>query len=121
VDAGCYDGGNPGIPGDITGTVGRVVLVGAGITGLATANALIHTGVECVVPEARRPRRRAPPDSGRGGLAGRYGRVLDPLSGVRAESGVIEASHAVLPSRSGCSSRAAHASAHRCRPNGCRP
>ena len=53
MDAGRYDGGNPGIPGDITGTVGRVVVVGAGIAGLATANALIHAGVECVVLEAR--------------------------------------------------------------------
>lgn len=53
MDAGCYDGGNPGIPGDITGTVGRVVVVGAGIAGLATANALTHAGVECVVLEAR--------------------------------------------------------------------
>ena len=53
MDAGCYDGGNPGIPGDITGTVRRVVVVGAGIAGLATANALIHAGVECVVLEAR--------------------------------------------------------------------
>ena len=53
MDAGCYEGGNPGIPGDITGTVGRVVVVGAGIAGLAAANALTHAGVECVVLEAR--------------------------------------------------------------------
>ena len=53
MDAGCYDGGNPGILGDITGAVGRVVVVGAGIAGLATANALTHAGVECVVLEAR--------------------------------------------------------------------
>lgn len=53
MDAGCYDGGNPGIPGGITATVGRVVVVGAGIAGFASANALIHAGVECVVLEAR--------------------------------------------------------------------
>jgi polyamine oxidase len=51
--AGWYDGGSPGIPGDITGTVGRVMVAGAGIAGLATANALTHAGVECVVLEAR--------------------------------------------------------------------
>ena len=53
VAASRYDGGNLGIPGDVTGTVGRVVIVGAGIAGLAAANALTHAGVECVVLEAR--------------------------------------------------------------------
>jgi polyamine oxidase len=46
VDAGRYDGGMPGIPGDTTGDVERVVVVGAGIAGLAAANALTHAGVE---------------------------------------------------------------------------
>jgi polyamine oxidase len=53
VDAGYYDAGSPETPGDITGTVRRVVVVGAGIAGLAAANALAHAGVECVVLEAR--------------------------------------------------------------------
>lgn len=44
--------GSPRIPGVITGLVERVVVVGAGITGLTTANVLTHAGVEYVVLEA---------------------------------------------------------------------
>jgi len=53
VDSGRYDGGTPGIPGGISGDVERVLVVGAGIAGLAAANALTHAGVECGVLEAR--------------------------------------------------------------------
>jgi polyamine oxidase len=41
------------VPAGVTGPVGRVVVVGAGIAGLTAANALAHGGVECVVLEAR--------------------------------------------------------------------
>jgi len=51
--AGYYDGGTPEIPGNLDGDVGRVVVIGAGIAGLAAANALTHAGVDCVVLEAR--------------------------------------------------------------------
>jgi monoamine oxidase len=37
----------------VAGPVERVVVVGAGIAGLTVANALTHSGVECVVLEAR--------------------------------------------------------------------
>ena len=45
--------GGSAIPAGVTGAVRRVVVVGAGIAGLTTANALAHAGVECVVLEAR--------------------------------------------------------------------
>ena len=48
-----YDDGNRTIPGGVEGPVQRVVIVGAGMAGLAAANALGHAGVECVVLEAR--------------------------------------------------------------------
>lgn len=48
-----YDDGRTDVPGAIRGPVERVVVVGAGIAGLATANALNRAGVACVVLEAR--------------------------------------------------------------------
>jgi len=48
-----YDDGTDRIPGDLVGPVERVVVVGAGIAGLAVANALGHAGVPTVVLEAR--------------------------------------------------------------------
>jgi polyamine oxidase len=53
VDAEGYDDGRPDVPGGMTAPLGRVVVIGAGIAGLTTANALTHAGVECVVVEAR--------------------------------------------------------------------
>jgi monoamine oxidase len=49
-----FDDGSSNVPGGLTGPVRRVLVVGAGIAGLTVANALHHTGVECVVLEARR-------------------------------------------------------------------
>lgn len=48
-----YDDGTSDVPGGITRPVERVLVVGAGIAGLAVANAMAHAGVECVVLEAR--------------------------------------------------------------------
>ena len=48
-----YDDGSDRIPGDIARPVEQVVVVGAGIAGLAAANALAHAGVPAVVLEAR--------------------------------------------------------------------
>jgi monoamine oxidase len=48
-----FDDGGPEIPGGILGPVERVLVVGAGITGLTVANALALAGVDCVVLEAR--------------------------------------------------------------------
>jgi monoamine oxidase len=48
-----FDDGNRDVPGGLSGAVGRVVVVGAGIAGLAAANALTCAGVDCVVLEAR--------------------------------------------------------------------
>ena len=48
-----YDGGDPGVPAPVTGPVERVIVIGAGIAGLAAANALTAAGVETVVLEAR--------------------------------------------------------------------
>ncbi len=51
--AGEFDDGGRDVPGGVTGTVGRVVVAGAGIAGLTVANALTQAGVDCVVLEAR--------------------------------------------------------------------
>ena len=48
-----FDGGGTDVPGGVTGTVRRVLVIGAGIAGLTAANALTHAGVECAVLEAR--------------------------------------------------------------------
>lgn len=48
-----FDGGDREVPGGVSGDLARVVVVGAGVAGLAAANALTHGGVECVVVEAR--------------------------------------------------------------------
>ena len=48
-----FDDGRPDVPGGVAGPVGRVVVVGAGISGLTVASALTRAGVECVVLEAR--------------------------------------------------------------------
>ena len=48
-----YDGGEPGIPDPVPGAVERVIVVGAGIAGLAAANALTAAGIDVVVLEAR--------------------------------------------------------------------
>ncbi|MFN8194196.1 MAG: NAD(P)/FAD-dependent oxidoreductase [Nocardioidaceae bacterium] len=48
-----FDDGGPDVPSGVTGTVERVVVVGAGIAGLTVARALTRAGVACVVLEAR--------------------------------------------------------------------
>lgn len=48
-----YDDGGLAVPGGCAGPVERVMVVGAGIAGLAVGNALTHAGVECLVLEAR--------------------------------------------------------------------
>jgi polyamine oxidase len=48
-----YDGGDPGIPDPVPGTVERVIVVGAGIAGLSAANALTAAEIDTVVLEAR--------------------------------------------------------------------
>src|SRR6202007_1391661 len=48
-----FDGGGTDVPGGVTGTVRRALVIGAGIAGLTAANALTHAGVECVLLEAR--------------------------------------------------------------------
>ena len=48
-----FDDGGTDVPGGVTGPVERVLVVGAGISGLTVANALTQAGVECVVLEAR--------------------------------------------------------------------
>lgn len=48
-----FDDGHPEIPGGVVGPVERVLVVGAGIAGLAVANAMAHSAVDCVVLEAR--------------------------------------------------------------------
>jgi polyamine oxidase len=47
------DGDRADVPGGVTGPVERVVVVGAGISGLTTASALANAGMDCVVVEAR--------------------------------------------------------------------
>ena len=53
MTAGSFDDGRGDVPGGRAGTAERVVVVGAGISGLTVANALAHGGVGCVVLEAR--------------------------------------------------------------------
>jgi polyamine oxidase len=48
-----FDGGASTVPGDIRGPVTRVIVVGAGMAGLATANALAQADIEVTVLEAR--------------------------------------------------------------------
>ena len=48
-----FDDGTTDVPGGLTGNVERVLVAGAGISGLTAANALTHAGVDCVVLEAR--------------------------------------------------------------------
>jgi len=48
-----YDDGDLAVPGGCAGPVQRVIVIGAGISGLAVGNALTHAGVECLVLEAR--------------------------------------------------------------------
>jgi polyamine oxidase len=48
-----FDDGRSDVPGGVAGPVERVVVVGAGISGLTVASALTRAGVECVVLEAR--------------------------------------------------------------------
>ena len=47
------DDGGLGIPGGVAGEPRRVVVIGAGLAGLAAANALVSSGIEVVVVEAR--------------------------------------------------------------------
>jgi polyamine oxidase len=53
LTAATYDDGRTDVPRGVTTPVERVVVVGAGIAGLTIANALAHSGVACVVVEAR--------------------------------------------------------------------
>lgn len=53
MTAATYDDGRTDVPGGVTTPVERVVVVGAGISGLTIANALTNGGVACVVVEAR--------------------------------------------------------------------
>lgn len=48
-----FDDGTRDVPGGLSGRPERVVIIGAGMAGLAAANALATAGVECVVLEAR--------------------------------------------------------------------
>ncbi|HSG85757.1 MAG TPA: NAD(P)/FAD-dependent oxidoreductase [Candidatus Limnocylindrales bacterium] len=48
-----FDEGSTTVPGDIARPVERVVVVGAGMAGLATANAVARAGIDVVVLEAR--------------------------------------------------------------------
>ena len=54
MSVGRFDDGSREVPGGTAGPVRRVLVVGAGISGLTVANALGNAGVECVVLEARR-------------------------------------------------------------------
>jgi polyamine oxidase len=53
VAAADFDDGGTDVPGGVAGPVERVIVVGAGMSGLTVANALTQAGVECVVLEAR--------------------------------------------------------------------
>ena len=53
ADSQLFDDGSDAIPPPVAGPVGRVVVVGAGMAGLAAANALRNAGVKVVVLEAR--------------------------------------------------------------------
>jgi polyamine oxidase len=53
VAAADFDDGGTDVPGGVAGPVERVLVVGAGMSGLTVANALTQAGVECVVLEAR--------------------------------------------------------------------
>jgi polyamine oxidase len=53
VAAEVFDDGGADVPGGVARPVERVLVVGAGISGLTVANALTQAGVECVVLEAR--------------------------------------------------------------------
>jgi polyamine oxidase len=53
VAAADFDDGGTDVPDGVTGPVERVLVVGAGMSGLTVANALTQAGVECVVLEAR--------------------------------------------------------------------
>jgi monoamine oxidase len=48
-----YDDGRSTVPGGLIGPVERVVVIGAGMSGLTVASALRRGGVDCVVLEAR--------------------------------------------------------------------
>ncbi len=48
-----FNDGRADVPGGVTQPVERVVVIGAGIAGLTVANALVNSGIDCVVLEAR--------------------------------------------------------------------
>lgn len=48
-----FDDGSRLVPPGVDGAVERVIVLGAGVAGLAAANALTTAGIECVVLEAR--------------------------------------------------------------------
>jgi glycine/D-amino acid oxidase-like deaminating enzyme len=68
-----FDDGRTDVPGGVAAPVERVLVIGGGIAGLTVANALTHTGIECVVLEARdrigvfgQRREPCPPNAGSG-------------------------------------------------------
>lgn len=89
-----YDDGNLDVPGGLSGPVERVVIVGAGISGLVVANALHAAGVPAVVVEGRSRiggRMRTvslggvPVDLG---AAWVHGPIGNPLSAWAAQNGI---------------------------------